>query len=271
MADRKNGVIIRGVSNSWSNEMLEEAMSFAGPIVDVFIKDTGGRRRGYAFVTFANAACVAAAIAEAPATIGDEEVTVEARTAPQERKVADASENIYIKGLQAGTTEEEVQEVAASFGAVVSLDVSADRGFAFVSFETVEEASLAVNSQPLMLGGAEVQVEFRMSRARGSGGRKGRNAAGGGGGGGSKRTGGGSQREANSVYLKGVPGECDDGAIVDALAGYGACVSVSHRRGKDFAFAAFDSPEEMDAAVGGGTCSVEGIEVVIEGRNAPSE
>jgi hypothetical protein len=76
----------------------------------------------------------------------------------------------------------------------------------------------------------------------------------------------------NSVYLKGVPAECDDDAISSALAGttrgLGTVVSVSHREGRDFAFAVFDSDAGMKAAVTAGSVSVGSSDATIEEHNS---
>ena len=263
--DRTCGVIVRGVTSDASEDALRAAFGGFGSVTDVFVKDTPPSRRGYAFVTFADAASVQKAIDGAPATIGDDAVTVEARTPPRERVAAEPSMNIYIKGLSESATEEEVSAAIAGFGTTTSLQVSADRGFAFAGFDSVDEASAAVAAQPLTIGGASCEVEFRMSKpraARGGGGRSGGAAAGGGG----RR-----KREPpapNSVYLKGVPAECDDDAISSALAGFGTVVSVSHREGRDFAFAVFDSDAGMNAAVAAGSASVGGSDATIEERNS---
>ena len=69
----------------------------------------------------------------------------------------------------------------------MSVDLSEDRGFAFVEFESQEEAQAAVNAQPLSIAGAFCDVEFRMSTPRnrgGGGGGRGGGRSGGGGGGG---------------------------------------------------------------------------------------
>jgi len=85
--------------------------------------------------------------------------------------------------------------------------------------------------------------------------------------GGEKRTRERAPREANSVYLKGVPADCSDADIQAALAGFGACISASHRDGRNFAFAVFDSEGAMESAVSTGTCQVGDEEVTIEARN----
>lgn len=262
--DRSAGICIRGVSAACTSDLLVQAFCGFGNIVDVFVKDMSGRRgRGYAFVTFADRSSVAAALEGAPASIGDDEVTVEARTPPRERKVAEPCENVYIKGIAEGTTEEQVQEAVGSFGVVVSTQVSGDRGFAFIAFETVEGATACVNAAPLFVGGQQTAaVEFRMSNA-------------------SKKSGGGgsrkprarkprqrAKREPNSVYLKGVPAECTDEEIQQALVDFGTCLSVVHREGRDFAFAVFDSDAGMNAAVAAGSASVGGSDATIEERNS---
>ena len=109
--DRTAGICIRGVSAACTNELLVQAFCGFGDIVDVFVKDMSGRRgRGYAFVTFADRSSVAAALAGAPASIGDDEVTVEARTPAREYRVPEACPNVYIKGIAEGTTEDQVRE-----------------------------------------------------------------------------------------------------------------------------------------------------------------
>ena len=263
--DRSCGIIVRGVTAACTDDDLKSAFSGFGSITDVFVKANAATRRGYAFVTFSDQGAVQKAIDGAPATVGDDSITVEARTPPKERTVAAPSMNIYIKGLSESATEEDVASAIAGFGNATSMQVSADRGFAFAGFESVEEASAAVAAQPLTIAGASCEVEFRMSKpraARGGGGRSGGAAAGGGG----RR-----KREPpapNSVYLKGVPAECDDDAISSALAGFGTVVSVSHREGRDFAFAVFDSDAGMNAAVAAGSASVGGSDATIEERNS---
>jgi RNA recognition motif-containing protein len=254
--DRSCGIIVRGVTAECTEDALKSAFSGFGSIVDVFVKASAATRRGYAFVTFSDQGAVSKAIEGAPTTVGDDSITVEARTPPKERMVAAPSMNIYIKGLSESATEEDVASAIAGFGNATSMQVSADRGFAFAGFDSVEEASAAVAAQPLTIGGASCEVEFRMSKPRSSGG-------GGGGGGRRKR----EPKEANSVYIKGCPAECDDDAISSALAGFGTVVSVSHREGRDFAFVVFDSDAGMNAAVAAGAASIGGADATIEERN----
>ena len=258
--DRSCGIIVRGVTAACTDDDLKSAFSGFGSITDVFVKANAATRRGYAFVTFSDQGAVQKAIDGAPATVGDDSITVEARTPPKERTVAAPSMNIYIKGLSESATEEDVASAIAGFGNATSMQVSADRGFAFAGFESVEEASAAVAAQPLTIAGASCEVEFRMSKPRSTGG--GGGAAGGGGR--RKR----EPKEANSVYIKGCPADVDDDAISSALAGFGTVVSVSHREGRDFAFAVFDSDAGMNAAVAAGSASVGGSDATIEERNS---
>lgn len=269
--DREAGICVFGVGETCTNELLQASFGSHGTIVDIFIKPpTYNRRRGFAFVTYEDKGSVAGALAAAVTTIGDDEVTVEARTEPKPRREATVSKSIYIKGLDATTANEAVETAAAAFGGVASIDVSADRGFAFVEYESEDFAQAAVNAQPLSIAGAFCDVEFRMSTPRNrkgkkSGGGGGRTEGGGEGGEGRKRE--RAPREANSVYLKGVPADCSDADIQGALAGFGQCVSASHRDGRNFAFAVFDSEAAMEAAISTGTCQVGGDEVTIEARN----
>lgn len=173
--DREAGVIVRGISDSCTAGLLEAAFGGFGPIVDVFIKPPQRKngRPGFAFVTFASRASVPGALAGAPATIGEDAVTVEARTPLVPRAQASASANIYIKGLREGTTEAQVLEAATGFGPVASVElVSNDTrpiGFAFVAFETVEAATAAVGSGDIIVAGFPHTVEFRLTKPRGAG------------------------------------------------------------------------------------------------------
>merc|ERR1719162_1353885 len=133
--DREAGICVFGVGETCTNELLQASFGSFGTIVDIFIKPpTYNRRRGFAFVTYEDKGSVAGALAAAVTSIGDDEVTVEGRTEPKPRREATTSKSIYIKGLDATTAP------AAAFGGVASIDVSADRGFAFVEYESEDFA-----------------------------------------------------------------------------------------------------------------------------------
>lgn len=262
--NRKCGICIRGVSDACSNELLEATFKRFGTITDTFVK----AQRGYAFVTFADEKSVAMAIEGAPSSIGQDQVTVEARTEDQRRN-APPTINIYINGLPEDTTENMVAAAVAGFGQTTSMQVQADRGFAFVGFTSVEEATKAVNASPLSVNGAQAAVEFRRSKPRGE--RKNKD--------GSERKGERKRNPRkprarrrkkivpNSIWIKGVPEECEDDDIFAALSGFGTVLSVSHDSGRDFAFAAFDSPDGMNGAVAAsGNVNVGGNKVVIQER-----
>ena len=251
--DRACGICIRGVSEACTTDMLSDAFKGFGSITDTFVKAAGRGRSGYAFVTFADQSSVAAALSGAPASVGGDAITVEARSAPRERRQADPSENVYVKGLNDGTTEDQVRAAVAGFGAIASLEVAGDgRGFAFIGFESADQATAAVNASPLSIGGAQCDVEFRMSKPRGARSRAPRE----------RRT---REIAPNSVYLKGIPVDASDEDISSALAGFGAVTSVSHREGRDFAFAVLDSADAMNAAISG-SVTVGGLSVVVEER-----
>lgn len=261
--DREAGIVVFDLSRKCTEELLRETFGAHGEIVDVFIRPPiyGRPGRGFAFVTFSDRSAVAGALAAAPSHIGEDEVKVEARTVAKPRPPAAASPSIYIKGLDATADEDAVRAAVEAFGAVANVEMSADRGFAFVEFEGEEFAQAAVDAQPLSVSGVLCDVEFRTSVARGRGGK------GGGGGRAPRAKREPAPREANSIYLKGVPDDCQEEDITAALAGFGTCVSASHRDGKDFAFAVFDAAGGMEAAVAAGTCQVGSEYVTIEARN----
>ena len=65
--------------------------------------------------------------------------------------------------------------------------------------------------------------------------------------------------------VKGIPVDASDDDITSALAGFGAVSSVSHREGRDFAFAVLDSADALAAAIAG-SVTVGGQSVVVEER-----
>ena len=252
--NREFGIAVKGISSECMDDDLYDAFGPFGSIQEVFIK----AERGYAFVTFEAQESVAKAVAGAPAEVAGTAIRVEARTPARALVPAPASANIYINGLSEFATAEQVQQAVASFGLVdlEAIQVRADRGIAFVSFETEDAASAAVACSTIEVGGQTASVDFRRSAVR-SGGRrraKGRKP---------------KAIPANSIYLKGLPLDCDEDVIEDALAGFGTVRSVEKRVARDFAFATFEDAAAAEAAIAHQGLNIAGAEIIVELRTGP--
>ena len=269
--DRSCGIAVKGVNDSITEADLQGAFAGFGGIAEVFLK----AERGYAFVTFSDAASVAKAVAGAPAEVAGVNIRVEARTAAKPREQAPVSVNVYLNGLAESTTAEQVQASMAAFGAVDldAITMNADKGFAFVTFNTEAEASACVGAAPHKINNSESNAEFRRSAPRGP--RGGRRDGGEGG----ERKPRERKRRArkpreiapNSVYLKGIDTECTEDDISAALGKFGSIASVEKRPGRDYAFAAFTDAAGAAAAVAGTGLDMGGNSITIEERTGPKD
>ena len=245
-------------------------------------------------MTFADKATVAAALADPPTVIADYDVTVEARKPAEERKPAEPSTNVYINNLPESTTEEELEDALVAYGAVEKVQLYADRGFAYVVYADVDNASAAVDASPLQFKGNNASVEFRRSRIPRR--RGGRGGGGGGGGGGAalaEEGGEGSggkrrrrRRKRNNkplvdlekqVYIKGVEKELSaedvEPLVRDAIGASGEIVEVVKREGADFCFVVFadaDGAEASVSACDAGNVNIGDSECIIEMRQPPA-
>jgi hypothetical protein len=105
---------------------------------------------------------------------------------------------LYVGNLSYSTTSEDLQQLCAEHGSVVSAQVIMDResgrskGFGFVEMGTDEEAQAAISAlNGRSIGGRNLRVNESIPQAPRSGGFGGGGGGGGGFGGGGRRTGGG--------------------------------------------------------------------------------
>ncbi len=84
-----------------------------------------------------------------------------------------SNRKLFVGGLPWATTDEELRQAFEPFGNVIEANVVLERetgrsrGFGFVTFETVEEATDAQQQmQGRDIGGRQVRVDFANSRPR---------------------------------------------------------------------------------------------------------
>ena len=67
-----------------------------------------------------------------------------------------------------------------------------------------------------------------------------------------------------SIYVKDLPENCEDSVIESAFGGFGTITRVANKSSRGFAFVTFETPEQMNAAIGATGLDVGGNSVTIE-------
>merc|ERR1711879_947654 len=129
---------------------LKQALSQYGAILEVVLKrDVTGTSRGFAFVTFAEAASVVKLLANyANNTVQGQWVDVKPAWGDREFSVGVGADDpneerkMFIGGLAWHITEEDISQYFSQFGTIVEVLLKKDaagasRGFGFVTFENV--------------------------------------------------------------------------------------------------------------------------------------
>ena len=162
--NRKNTIYVRGITIAKTDEELASVTASLtsqfeshGTIAKV---DYSGR--GYGFVTFETAESMQAAVeAGAVTTSEGAELEVEESTGvsrPRESQTGPKT-TIYVKNLP-DIDDSEIAALFASYGTVTRIaNLSTARGFAFVSFETVEEMQNALAAESLVVGENALEIE----------------------------------------------------------------------------------------------------------------
>lgn len=96
---------------------------------------------------------------------------------------------LFVGNLAFSTTKEELESVFSQFGHITEVKIPIDRdtgrvrGFAFVTFETQEQAEAALKMDGTDLNGRPIRVNVAQEKKAGSGGAGGRSGGRSGGGG----------------------------------------------------------------------------------------
>uniref|UniRef100_A0A7S1IQE0 Polyadenylate-binding protein n=1 Tax=Eutreptiella gymnastica TaxID=73025 RepID=A0A7S1IQE0_9EUGL len=145
-------VFIKNLHKSIDNQTLYDTFSQFGNILSckVATDSMSGESRGYGFVHFESEESAKAAIEKVNGMLLKSlQVYVGPfhRRAVRQKDASTTFTNLYIKDMKEGVTEEVLKAHFATFGTISSTCLKADkkgRPFAFVSFETHEEATKAV-------------------------------------------------------------------------------------------------------------------------------
>jgi polyadenylate-binding protein len=145
-------VFIKNLHKSIDNQTLYDTFSQFGNILSCKVATDGmtGESRGYGFVHFESEESAKAAIEKVNGMLLKSlQVYVGPfyRRALRQKDASNTYTNLYIKELKEGVVEDTIKEHFGTFGKITSSCLKADkkgRPFAFVSFETHEEAGKAV-------------------------------------------------------------------------------------------------------------------------------
>lgn len=257
-------VYIKNLAPETSEDSLRELFAQFGPIVATKLArdDDNANPSGYAYVNFETLDAANEAIAKLNATkindrlvfIGHHISQVERLSRIEKRKATFS--NLYIKNLDASTTEQQFQDLFSPYGNLASytLPLNEDgtsRGFGFVNFETHDEAVKAIealndkeiNGKALYVGRAqkkferdeEIRQQFDMLKIRNPPLR---------------------HAPSNNLYIKELDPSVTNDELRQAFAPFGQIVSAKVMadeagRSREFGFVCFSTPEEAQKAIAG--------------------
>ncbi|CAE6475635.1 unnamed protein product, partial [Rhizoctonia solani] len=151
----QGSIFVKNLDEAIDNSVLHDIFAGFGNILSYKVAiDESGKSRGYAYVDYETAESAEAAIKAVNRTLlNGKQLFVGYHISRKERQSqVDESQftNIYIKNLDAGITEAELEAMFEKFGTITSAVLQTDsegksRGFGFVNYEKHEEAERAVN------------------------------------------------------------------------------------------------------------------------------
>ncbi|KAF7313371.1 HnRNP A1-gamma isoform [Mycena chlorophos] len=181
-------MFVGGLNWETTDESLRNYFSQFGKVdACTIMRDPSGTSRGFAFMTFEDAASVAQVIGREHMLDGK---SIDPKRAiPREEHLRNT--RYFVGGLSPVTTSESMKAFFSAFGKVVDATVMVDRetgrgkGFGFVTFEDAANADQLVGKLGLQIDDKEIEVKMAQPRSQ----RDRERASGGGGGGGSSSQG----------------------------------------------------------------------------------
>ncbi|OMH80703.1 Polyadenylate-binding protein, cytoplasmic and nuclear [Zancudomyces culisetae] len=156
---RKSGqgnIFIKNLDEAIDNKALYDTFGAFGPILSCkVVTDEHGKSRGYGFVHYVTREAADAAISQVNGMLLNEKQVYVGNYVPRRERMSKAEEmrnrftNIYIKNLDVGVTDSELEELCARFGEISSACVSRSsdgesKEFGFVDFVDHNAAADAV-------------------------------------------------------------------------------------------------------------------------------
>ncbi|XP_014205154.1 RNA-binding protein squid isoform X2 [Copidosoma floridanum] len=176
--DRK--LFVGGLSWETTEKELREHFTTFGEIESINIKTdpATGRSRGFAFIVFMKAEALNKAMAHGDHVINNKKVD------PKKAKARHGK--IFVGGLTAELTDEEIKNFFSQFGTIVEVEMPFDKtknqrkGFCFITFESEQVANELLKTSKQTINNKEVEVKKATPRPE-MGGMRGMNRGGRGG------------------------------------------------------------------------------------------
>jgi RNA recognition motif-containing protein len=165
-------VYVGGLDENTTEEKLRALLEPCGEIVDCHLKGDSSRTKWFAFVTFSNSESVQTALEEhanEPFCMDDHPIDLRQATPRNHgnkgRPIIRQKNKLFIGGLSAETTEEDLLGHFAQYGSVLEAELKYDkvtnrhRGFGFVTFETCDSAQDACRKNYQEIRGKKVEIK----------------------------------------------------------------------------------------------------------------
>ncbi|KAL6469534.1 hypothetical protein MHYP_G00230580 [Metynnis hypsauchen] len=229
-------LVVNNLAFSATEDSLQSVFEKA---VGIRIPQNNGRAKGYAFVEFESTEDAKEALDSCNNTeVEGRTIRLEFRQSRGDgggKGSSGPTKTLFVKGLSEDTTEQTLRD---SFEGAVSARIAIDKktgsskGYAFVEFESTEDAKEALDScNNTEVEGRTIRLEF--SQSRGDGGGK------------------GSSGPTKTLFVKGLSEDTTEQTLRDSFEGaVAARIATDKKTGssKGFGFVDFDSEEDCKAA-----------------------
>lgn len=254
-------LFVGNFSDDADEDMLREMFQVCGTITDVHVPkdEITGLNRGHAYVSFST---IEEAM-DAHGTLNGMDLAgksvhidyAEVKARPARAPVASdraPSLKLFVGSVSKDATEDDLRELFQPCGELTDVyvakdaDTGAGRGFAFVSYSTVDEAIAAMNTlNGAELAGESIRLDYAEVKERGGGARS-----------------GSSKPPSQKLFLGNISLECSEDHLLEAFGAYGEitdCFLPQDENGsnKGIAFLSFSSVDEATAAME----ALDGVEV----------
>jgi len=169
--DERGKIFVGGLSWDTTHASMLKYFSRYGEVIDCVVmkNPVTGKSRGFGFVTYKDPACVETVLSSGPHILDGRQIDPKACNPRSMNKGGKNAENsrkkIFIGGLPANITEDELKEHFTKYGTVTDAVIMYDqqkqrsRGFGFLTFESEDSVELVVNEHFIQINGKQVEVK----------------------------------------------------------------------------------------------------------------